>query len=193
MPALAGVFAGRRQRAVTHQAAGARNPARESLDPEREQTIEDMMRTKLIRVAVGAAMFAATIPALAQTNSGAAPTPPTPEQMLSMTPQQRQDLHRQLQSLPPEQRKAYREQMHAQFAGMSPEQRQQFHEQIRVQRKAAWDALTPEQKTAKKAEAEKRRAEHKAKVEAFVKTLTPAQKKAFDDLRDRHGMNARPE
>lgn len=140
------------------------------------------MRTKLIRVALGAAMFAATLPALAQT---AAPTPPTPEQMLSMSPQQRQDLHKQLQSLNKDQRKAYHEQMRAQFKAMSPEQRQQFHEQMRAQRKAAWDALTPEQKEAKKAEWQKHRLEHKAKVDAFVKTLTPAQKKAFDELHHR--------
>ncbi|MDB5366854.1 MAG: hypothetical protein JWM77_2781, partial [Rhodospirillales bacterium] len=133
------------------------------------------MRTKLIRVAFGVAMFAATLPAAAQTSSGAVPTPPTPEQMLSMTPQQRQDLHKQLRALPEEQRKAYREQMHAQFANMTPEQRQQFHEQMRAQRKAAWDALTPEQKAAKRAEWVKHRAEHKAKVDAFVKSLTPAQ------------------
>lgn len=142
------------------------------------------MRTKLIRVALGAAMFAATLPALAQT---AVPTPPTPDQMLQMTPQQRQDLHKQLQSLTPDQRKAYREQMRAQFKAMSPEQRQQFHEQMRAQRKAAWDALSPEQKAAKKAAWEKRRAEHKAKVEAFVKTLNPAQKKAFDELHQHRG------
>ncbi len=141
------------------------------------------MRTKLIRVALGAAMFAATLPALAQSN---VPTPPTPEQMLSMSPQQRQDLHKQLQSLNKDQKRAYHEQMRAQFKAMSPEQRKQFHEQMHAQRKAAWDALTPEQKAAKKAEWKKHHAEHKAKVDAFVKTLTPAQKKAFDDLHHRH-------
>ncbi|GIL40966.1 Spy/CpxP family protein refolding chaperone [Roseiterribacter gracilis] len=132
------------------------------------------MRTKLIRVALSAVMFAAALPAMAQTNSGTnTPTPPTLEQMRTMTPQQRQDLRAQLKA-------------------MSPEQRQQFHEQMRAQRKAAWDAMTPEQKAAKKAEWQKHRLEHKAKVDAFVKTLDPAQRKAFDELHHRgpHGNPA---
>jgi hypothetical protein len=147
------------------------------------------MRTKLIRAALGAALFAATIPALAQTT---VPTPPTPDQLLSMTQQQREDLHKQLRALTPDQRKAYREQMRAQFQAMTPEQRQQFHEQMRAQRKAAWDALTPEQKAAKKAAWEKRRAEHKAKLAAFVKTLSPAQKKAFDELHHHRAQGDAP-